>query len=202
MTKTVAILLGAGIVVLVIVIALLVRNGCREPSPKSRVEIVAPKGTQIYARFLDESEQHLGDVVEASLTVDVAVDATIILRFKDREKTFPPEKWRDVKLIEDFDDTDERRRAPPVVTVSINAVPWAEVFIKLPKEQSFIKPQREHFTIPPDPTAKTPNVTPIRGGLKVPVGTAIRLVYEDKEKTFEYVTWNTSKTISHDFLNP
>ena len=191
MTKTVAILLGAGIVVLVIVIALLVGNCCREPSPKSRVEIVAPKGTQIYARFLGESEQHLGDVVEASLTVDVAVDATIILRFKDREKTFPPEKWRDVKLIEDFDDTDGERRPTPVVTVSINAVPWAKVFIKLPGTDRFVKPPK-----------KKSNVTPIRGGLKVPVGTAIKLVYGDKEKTFGYEAWKTSKTISHDFMEP
>ena len=79
----------------------------------------------------------------------------------------------------------------PVVTVSINAVPWAKVFIKLPGTDRFIKPPE-----------KKSNITPIRGGLKVPIGTAIKLVYSDKEKTFGYEAWKTSKTISHDFMEP
>ena len=191
MTKSIALLLGAGSIALVIVIALLVRSGCRGTPPENRVEITAPKGTQVFARLPDGSEQHLGDLIENSLTVDVRIDATIALRYKDGEKTFPPEKWRGIKLIENFDDTGGRRHAPPVVTVSINAVPWAEVFLKLPGTDRFIEPPE-----------KKSNVTPIRGGLKVPVGTAIKLVYGDKEKAFGYEAWKTSKTISHDFMEP
>ena len=205
MTKTAVLFLGAGFVALVIVIAILVRTGCPPPPPppppppKSRVEIIAPKGTQVFARLPHESEQHLG---EAPLSVDVRVDATIILRCEDKEKTYLPDSWRNGRINEPSFCPDPPPPRPRVVSVSINAVPWAKVFIKLPKEQSFIKPQREHFTIPPDPTAKTPNVTPIRGRLKVPVGTAIKLVYSDKEKTFGYEAWKTSKTISHDFMEP
>lgn len=187
MTKTVAVLLGAGFVVLVIAIVLLVRYGCREPTPKSRVEITAPKGTQVSARLPNEDEQPLGD---APLTVEVRSDATIVLRYKEQEKIFPPEKWKGIRLTENFDRTGGRRSSS-VVTVSINAVPWAEVFIKLPGTDRFVKPPN-----------KESNITPIRGGLKVPNGTAIRLVHEDKEKTFGYEAWKTNKTISHDFLNP
>lgn len=77
------------------------------------------------------------------------------------------------------------------VSVSINAVPWANVFIKRPVDDSFI--------VPPNITS---NITPIRGGLKVPIGTAIRLVYEGKQKTFGYESWKTTGRISHNFLNP
>ena len=94
-------------------------------------------------------------------------------------------------MVEDFDSSSGGTRTPRVVTVSINAVPWAEVYIKLPGTDRFVKPAE-----------KKSNITPIRGGLKVPIGTEIRLVYEDKEKTFGYQAWKTGKSISHDFLNP
>lgn len=90
---------------------------------------------------------------------------------------------------------------PPPVTVSINAIPWARVFIKLPESDGFIEPRAQDFTIAPDPNQQKSNITPIRGGLKVPIGTTIRLVYEEKEKTFPYEVWKDGKTISHDFLN-
>ena len=86
------------------------------------------------------------------------------------------------------------------VPVSINAIPWAKVSIKLPESNYFIEPRRQDFTIPPEPNAKNANVTPIRGDLKVPVGTTIRLVYQEKEKIFPYEIWKDGKTISHDFL--
>ena len=91
----------------------------------------------------------------------------------------------------------------PVTTVpvSINAVPWAKVFIKLPQGNAFIKPRSQDFTIPPDPNEKKSNVTPIRGSLKVPIGTTIKLVYQEKEKVFSYEAWKSGKSISHDFLN-
>lgn len=191
MTKTVAVLLGTGFVALVIVIALLITiliNGC----PKvRRVEIIAPDGTQVFARLSDDSEQHLGDLVEESLTVDVQVDATIILRYKDQEKIFPSEEWEGIKLVEEFDSSNGRARTLHVVAVSINAVPWAEVYIKLPETDRFVKPAE-----------KKSNITPIRGGLKVPTGTAIRLVYGDSAKTFSYDVWKDNKTISYDFSKP
>ena len=87
------------------------------------------------------------------------------------------------------------------VTVSINAIPWAEVFIKLPESDDFIEPRAQNFTIQPGPNQKNSNVTPIRGGLKVPIGTTIKLVYETKEKSFPYDAWKAEKTISYDFLN-
>ena len=77
-----------------------------------------------------------------------------------------------------------------IVTVAINAVPWAEVFIRLPGANSYTKPK------------KKPNITPIPGGLNVQIGTTIKLVYGDKEKVFGYDEWYLEKRISHDFLNP
>ena len=87
------------------------------------------------------------------------------------------------------------------VTVSINAIPWARVFIKLPESDDFIEPRAQDFTIPPDPNQETSNITPIRGGLKVPIDTTIRLVYEEKEKSFPYEAWKDEMAISYDFLN-
>ena len=192
MTKTAALLLGAGSVAVVIGIVLLymifIDVERPDPEPKTQqVEIIAPKGTQVFARLPAEDEIPLG---EAPLTVDVRVDATIILRCKDREKTFPPDTWKTGSIHEPSFCPPPPPR-PRVVSVSINAVPWAEVFIKLPGTDRFVKPP-----------GKGPHITPIRGGLNVPVGTKIKLVHDVEEKTFGYESWKTSKTISHDFQNP
>lgn len=99
------------------------------------------------------------------------------------------------------------RPAPPTqsetgtVSVSINAIPWARVFIKLPENDHFMEPRAQDFTIPPEPNQNESNVTPIPGGLKVPSGTAIKLMYRGREKIFLYEKWKDGKTISHDFLN-
>ena len=90
---------------------------------------------------------------------------------------------------------------PQPVPVSINAIPWARVFIKLPQGDDFIEPRGQDFTIPPEPNNRNANVTPIQGSLKVPVGTTIKLVYQEKEKIFPYDVWKDGKTISHDFLS-
>ena len=87
------------------------------------------------------------------------------------------------------------------VSVSINAIPWARVFIKLPENDYFMEPRPRDFTIPPEPNQKESNVTPIPGDLKVPSGTAIKLMHRGKEKIFLYEKWKDSKTISYDFLN-
>ena len=94
------------------------------------VEIIAPKGTQVFARLPGEDENLLG---EAPLTVDVRVDATIILRCEDKEKTYLPDSWRNGRINEPSFCPDPPPPRPRVVSVSINAVPWAKVFIKLPK---------------------------------------------------------------------
>ena len=92
---------------------------------------------------------------------------------------------------------------PPVhVSVSINAVPWAEVFIKLPRADSYIKPQKIHYNIPPNSSEKKGNVTPIPGGLSVPCGTTIKLVYRGTDRVFSYETWKEAKSMSYDFLKP
>ena len=92
MTKTAALLLGAGSVAVVIGIVLLymifIDVERPDPEPKTQhVEIAAPQGTQVFARLPGEDENPLG---EAPLTVDVRVDATIILRCKDKRKPFLP----------------------------------------------------------------------------------------------------------------
>lgn len=87
------------------------------------------------------------------------------------------------------------------VTVSVNAIPWARVFIKLPQGDDFIEPRAQDFTTQPGSNQENSNVTPIRGGLKVPIGTTIKLVYETKERSFPYEVWKDEKTISYDFLN-
>ena len=96
---------------------------------------------------------------------------------------------------------DEESLSSLPVTVSINAIPWAKVFIKLPQGDDFIEPRTQDFTMQPALNQKNANVTPIRGGLKVPIGTTIKLVYQDKEKIFAYEAWKDEKAISYDFLN-
>ncbi len=86
------------------------------------------------------------------------------------------------------------------VSVSINAVPWAEVLIKPPGTNEFVKPVTKYFKIAPEPNGTDSNVTPIRGELRVPVDTEIKLIYEGIETTFPYESWKASKSISHDFL--
>ena len=191
MTKTAVLFLGAGFVAVVIGIFVLIQiidgNG-DNPLPIRSVEITAPKDTQVFKSLPGESEQRLGVLGEVQLVLKVKVGASVILRYKNKEKTFPPETWENGRII--WHPIPDPIR-PRFVSVSINAVPWAKVFIKLPGTDRFIEPPE-----------KKSNVTPIRGGLKVPIGTAIKLVYEDKEKTFGYEAWKTSKTISHDFLKP
>ena len=87
----------------------------------------------------------------------------------------------------------------PTVSVSINAIPWARVFIKLPENDYFMGPRARDFTIPPEPNDPKSNVTPIRGALVLPEETEIKLVYQEKEKIFPYEEWKGRQTISHDF---
>ncbi len=105
-------------------------------------------------------------------------------------------------IIELFNgpDSDVTPPLPPrSKRVSINAIPWARVFIRLPQGNNFIAPRLEHFTIRPEPNDPKSNVTPIRGALVLPEETEIKLVYQEKEKIFPYEEWKGGQTISHDF---
>ncbi len=97
------------------------------------------------------------------------------------------------------DDDDNNDDGVPPKSISINAIPWARVFIKLPQGNDFMAPRPEHFTIRPEPNDQKSNVTPIRGALVLPEETEIKLVYQKKEKVFLYEEWKSRGTISHDF---
>ena len=154
-------------------------------------------------------------IVVATAIVIVIAGLIIFLAPWDKDSPRPP---RPQKIPEIDDKSPEVRRprepqsvqpTPPTqsatetgtVSVSINAIPWARVFIKLPKNDHFTEPRARDFTIPPEPNAKNANVTPIPGDLKVPVGTTIKLRCRGNEKIFPYKVWKDGKTISHDFLN-
>lgn len=151
------------------------------------VEVNATPGTKVFIKSPGNKEEF---IAKAPTTVEVPIAAIIILRYQDEEQTFPPEKVRGGKIF--FEASFER--------VSINAVPWAEVFIKPPGTNYFIEPDSQNFTRGSERTGENRNVTPIRGKMKVQVGTSIKLVYDGREKIFPYESWEASKLISHNFL--
>ena len=185
MTKFVGVLLGVVGVLLIVIVILIVRS-CASPPKSDRVEIKATEGTKVFVKLPRGEEQYLDNV---PATVDVPIGATVILRYNSQEKVYPYGTWEE-GISHYF-----------TAAVSINAVPWAKVFIKLPEGDDFIEPRSQDFTIPPELNEKNSNVTPIRGGLKVPIGTTIKLVYRNKEKIFSYEAWKDGAPISHDFLN-
>ncbi len=117
-------------------------------------------------------------------------------RGSDQDKVIPSEN------SEETEPDGDPLRESQVVNVSINAVPWAKVSIELPEKTGFIKPRKEYYDLPADSSEEISNITPIPGGLRVPIGTTIMLEYGDRKMTFSYNSWKTSKTISHDFLKP
>ena len=138
-------------------------------------------------------------------TAIVIVSAGLIIWWLGADDDLPPGPPVGPGPDDDDDDVVVRPPPPPplieLVQVSINAIPWARVFIKLPENDYFMEPRARDFTIPPDPDEKNANVTPIPGDLKVPIGTTIKLMYLGNEKIFPYEVWKDGKTISHDFLN-
>ena len=68
-------------------------------------------------------------------------------------------------------------------TVSINAVPWAEVLIKSPETNEEI----------------SYGYTPIT--VDVPIEAKVILRYNNEEQAFSYKLWKDEKRISHDFLS-
>ena len=191
-------LLGVLAFVVVILIAFMTlknRNGGHS-FPSELVEIETNLGTKVFAKLSGGEEQFLNSVSEfddGKIKVDVPIGADVILRYYNKEEIFAYEIWKEEKFIpHDFN---------TLISIQINAVPWAYVFIKLPDGDDFIKPRRQDFIITPGPDERDTNVTPIPGGLKVSIGTEIKLVHEDKEKVFFYETLEEEKFISHDFSN-
>ena len=65
-------------------------------------------------------------------TVDIPIAAIVILRYKDKEQVFSHDQWKTGQISHNFDSRNVGSRKPvtSLVSVSINAVPWAEVFHK------------------------------------------------------------------------
>ena len=150
-------------------------------------------------------------VVATAIVIVIAGSIVFILTWgpeaddDDDNVVFPPDPPVGPEADDDDDDVVFPPPPPPppieLVQVSINAIPWARVFIKLPENDYFMEPRTQDFTIPPEPDEKNANVTPIPGDLKVPSGTAIKLMYRGNEKIFPYEVWRDGRTISHDFMN-
>ena len=186
------------LVAVILIAFVILRNGEHPPLSNS-VEIITTPGTKVFAKLPGGEEQFLNSISKRSnsnlskIQVDVPINADVILRYNDEEEIIVYEKWQAEKAISvNFN---------ALISIQVNAIPWAYVFIKLPDGDDFIKPRAEDFTIPPRPKESNTNVTPIRGGLKVPIGTTIKLVYQGREKVFSYETWKEDSLISHNFSN-
>lgn len=194
MKKSIGVILIFVVMISIVFILILTKKG---RSPSELVEIQANPGTKVFAKLTGGEEQFLNSISKLNddqIEVNVPVEADIILRYENYEKIITNKEWQENKVISiDFNE---------LVSVQINANPWAYVFIKLPGSDDFMIPRLEDFIIPPEPNEQNTNVTPIRGGLKVLIGTTFKLVYQDKEKVFSYEKWKKGKEISHDFSNP
>lgn len=201
MNKSLNVFLSVAIVFLsvatVLLIAFFLLRDSEKPFSNS-VEIVTTPGTKVFAKLTEGEEQFLNSVPELDngepnqITVDVPVNADVILRYNNQEEIITYEDWQAKKKISfDFN------AAHSLISVDFNVNPWAYVFIQLPDSEDFIEPRRADYLVPPDPDR--PNLTPIRKGLKLPIGTTIKLVYEGREKVFSYETWKDNPRISHDF---
>lgn len=192
MTKSVGVLLVAFVVVLLVVA--IVFFGPNGPDGSDHVEIKTTPGTKVFAKLPGGEETFLNSVStleDGLITVDVPINAEVILRYNNNEKIFPYETYKEDGVTYYFP-----------VSIQIEADPWAYVFIKLPRADDFIEPRPQDYISPPGPGNKYPNLTPIRGGLKLPISTAVKLVYQGKEKVFPYQTWKSMERISHNFSNP
>ena len=192
MKKLLGVLAFAFVVVILIVIP---PDPPDPPEQVEQVEIETNPGTEIFAKLPRGEEQFLNSTSEfdaGKIKVDVPIHADVILRYNNKEEIFAYDTWKEDKFIpHDF----------PVL-IQINVDPWAYVFIQLPDGDNFIEPRRQDFIITPELGEQNINVTPIRGGLEVPIGTAIKLVNGHRERVFSYETWKGKSQISHNFPNP
>ena len=211
MKKSVIALLVVGLIA-VAILSFIIFRSCEHPSPGPqlkpqtpsqqkfhRVEIDAPDGTQIFSKVHGKEEKYRG---KAPATVEVPIGAIIILRYMDKERVISANRVKGGKISDPFPPINPIPPITPIpfVLVSINAVPWAEVFIKPPGTNYFIEPDTHNFTRGSERTGENRNVTPIRGKMRIQVGTSIKLVHDGREKIFPYESWGASKLISHNFL--
>ncbi len=191
MKKTIGVAIVIAIVSLIVFVVLWNKDG------DLVVEIQTNPGVKVFAKLPDGEEQFLNSVstlADGKIKVDVPIDADLILRYNNEEEVFPFQILKEENSIaHDFN---------ALVSVQINAIPWAEVFIKLSETGDYIPPRIQDFIIPPELNEQNTNVTPIRGGLNIPIGTTIKLVYQGKEKVFTYEEWQKESRISHNFENP
>ena len=190
--------LGAVCAAAIILFLFLPGNGPDPPIPPDRdthkpIEENDPNGTQGATNSSNGDGENSLTAISGGAESD---DVKKTSKDGDQETTIPSSTGEDNKT-----DGDPLRESQ-VVNVSINAVPWAKVSIELPEKTGFIKPRKEYYDLPADSSEEISNITPIPGGLRVPIGTTIMLEYGDRKMTFSYNSWKTSKTISHDFLKP
>ena len=163
------------IVLFIIIVVLIIFFWNERPAPKLlNVEIKAPPGTKVFVTLPGGEEEYLKNVStldDGPITVGVPIDATdIILRYNSQEKVFPPDTWEEGVTVP--------------VSIGVNAVPWAEVFIKSPEANE----------------DSSYGHTPIT--VEVPIGAKVILRYNNKERVFPYEIWKDGKPISHNFLEP
>lgn len=186
-------------VVVVVVILVIVGDDQKGDDPLFKgVEVITNPGTKVFAKLPEGMEQFINSVPElGQIKVDIPTNADVILRYDNLEEIVTYKKWQEENIIV----VDFNNDTPPntLISIEINAKPWAAIFIKLPEGDDFIKPRAQDFVIPPDPGELNTNFTPIRGGLQVPIGTTIKLVYEGREKVFSYETWKDNPRISYNF---
>ena len=194
--------IGVILILVVIVIGVFALFWSKNSGPPSElVEIKTNPGAKIFAKLPGGEEKFLNsvsksDVDELSqIKVDVPINADVVLRYDNNEEIIAYEEWHENKLISvNFNQP---------IAIMINARPEAYVFIMLPDGEGFIEPRIEDFIVPPEPIEQNTNLTPIRGGgLKVLIGTTIKLVYQSQEKIFTYEEWKRDEQISYNFSNP
>ena len=188
MNKFLSVLLAIVVVLAVVIFVVIFWNG-NVSYPKA-IQIITNPGVKVFAKLPEGEEQFINSVPElGQIKVDIPTDAEVILRYNNAEEIFASQEWQEENtIVFEF-----------LISIEVNANPWAYVFIKLPGGADFIEPKGQDFVIPPDPGESNTNVTPIRGGLQVPIGTTIKLVYEDREKVFSYETWKDNPRVSHNF---
>ena len=165
------------IVLSIIVVVLIIFFWSRSTGPTLEVEIKAPPGTKVFVTLPGGEEEYLKNVSmldNAPITVGVPIYATnIMLRYNSKEKVFPPETWEEGVTLP--------------VSIGIQAVPWAEVFIKSAETN-------EETSYGPTPLT-----------VDVPIDAKVILRFNNQETVFPYEMWKNGedgKEISHDFLNP
>ena len=198
MTKSVGVLLVT-LIVVVLIIAIIFLGFNHIFRGPDQVEIKTTPGTKIFVKLPGGEEKFLNSVStleDGLITVDVPINAEVILRYNNNERIVSYKTWKEDKSISHYFPISP-------ISIQIEAHPHAYILIKLPEGDTFIEPRYQDYISPPSPNNKyPPNLVPIRGGLKLPVGTAIKLVYQDREKVFPYQTWKSMDRISHNFSNP